>query len=58
MTRVALYLRLSDEDRDKLTKEERSESIKNQEKMLRNYAYQHQWEIVAIYDDVGIPSFM
>ena len=51
MTRVALYLRLSDEDRDKLTKEERSESIKNQEKMLRNYAYQHQWEIVAIYDD-------
>ena len=42
MMRVALYLRLSDEDRDKLTKEERSESIKNQEKMLRNYAYQQQ----------------
>ena len=28
--RVVLYLRLSDEDRDKLSKEELSESIKNQ----------------------------
>ena len=31
MERVVLYLRLSDEDRDKLTPKERSESIKNQE---------------------------
>ena len=34
--RVVLYLRLSDEDRNKLSKEELSESIKNQEIMLSN----------------------
>lgn len=51
MMRVVLYLRLSDEDRDKLTPIERSESIKNQEKMLRDYALRQNWKIVAIYDD-------
>ena len=35
LIRVVLYLRLSDEDRNKLTKEQISESIKNQEIMLR-----------------------
>ena len=49
--RVVLYLRLSDEDRDKLTKEQKSESIKNQENMLRDYAENQNWKIVAIYDD-------
>ena len=51
MERVVLYLRLSDEDRDKLTPKERSESIKNQEKMLQDYALRQNWSIVAIYDD-------
>lgn len=49
--RVALYLRLSDEDHDKLTEEELSESIKNQENMLKNYAKENNWEIVGIYQD-------
>ncbi len=38
-----LYLRLSDEDRDKLTKEQISKSIKNQELMLREYAENEGW---------------
>lgn len=50
--RVVLYLRLSDEDRDKLTKEELSKSIKNQEILLRDFASEYEnWEIVAIYND-------
>lgn len=49
--RVVLYLRLSDEDRDKLTKEEVSESIKNQEIMLKKYASEQNWNIVGIYND-------
>ena len=44
-------MRLSDEDKDKLTKEELSESIKNQEKMLKNYALKHNFNIVGIYND-------
>ena len=35
--RTVLYLRLSDEDKNKLSKEELSQSIKNQEIMLRDY---------------------
>lgn len=49
--RVALYLRLSKEDLDKLTPEERSESIKNQEIMLRAYAEDNGWKIIGVYDD-------
>lgn len=49
--RVVLYLRLSDEDRDKLTKEQKSESIKNQKQMLTSYALGQSWQIIHIYDD-------
>lgn len=49
--RVVLYLRLSKEDLDKLTPEERSESIKNQEIMLKSYALDNSWQIVGVYDD-------
>lgn len=49
--RVVLYLRLSDEDRDKLSKEELSESIKNQEVMLRNYAEEKGFKIIGVYND-------
>ncbi len=50
-TKAALYLRLSDEDRDKLTKDELSESIKNQELMLKEYALNEGWQIVGVYSD-------
>lgn len=49
--KVVLYLRLSKEDLDKLSPEERSESIKNQELMLREYAEEHNWQIVGVYED-------
>ncbi len=51
MNKVILYLRLSDEDRNKLTKDELSESIKNQELMLREYAENEGWRIVGVYSD-------
>ena len=51
LIRVVLYLRLSDEDRDKLTKEQISKSIKNQELMLREYAENEGWQIVGVYND-------
>ena len=51
LVRVVLYLRLSDEDRDKLTKEQISKSIKNQELMLREYAENEGWQIVGVYND-------
>ena len=35
--RVGIYLRLSQEDRDKQSKEDDSESIKNQRNMLLDY---------------------
>ena len=49
--RAVLYERLSREDGDKLTKEEKSESIKNQDLMLRNYAIDHGYEVVGVYND-------
>lgn len=51
LRRVALYLRLSKEDLDKLSPEERSESIKNQERMLRDKAEEEGWQIVDVYID-------
>lgn len=49
--KVVLYLRLSKEDLDKLTIEERSESIKNQELMLREYAEKQGWQVIGVYED-------
>ena len=51
LIRVVLYLRLSDEDRDKLTSDQISKSIKNQELMLRKYAENEGFKIVGVYDD-------
>lgn len=48
---VALYLRLSDEDKNKLTKTEASESIKNQEMILKDFAKENNWQIYKIYND-------
>lgn len=47
--KTAIYLRLSDED--KLKVDNLSESIKNQEIMLRDYALEQGFEIVSVYND-------
>ena len=48
---VAIYCRLSAEDRDKLSKEDESRSIQNQKSLLIGYANQQEWEIYQIYCD-------
>ncbi len=49
--KVAIYCRLSQEDRNKKTKEDDSESIKNQKIMLQEYAKDQEWEIQGVYSD-------
>jgi len=51
MTRVAIYLRLSQEDEDKLNPTDFSQSIQNQRLMLENLTYKNGWEIYDIYSD-------
>ncbi len=48
-TTVAIYCRLSEEDKDKVTGD--SGSIENQKNMLQDYAKAHHWEIFRIYSD-------
>lgn len=50
LIRVFLYLRLSDEERNKLTKEQISKSIKNQDLMLNEHAKNEGWQIVDVYN--------
>ena len=47
--KVAIYCRLSKEDEEK----DRSESIKNQESSLLNYALERNWQVVDCYLDDG-----
>lgn len=47
--KTAIYLRLSDED--KLKVDNLSESIKNQEIMLKDYAREQGFEVVNVYND-------
>lgn len=49
MQKVAIYIRLSKEDDNKIESE--SESIQNQRYMLTSYAYEKDWEIYKIYSD-------
>ena len=49
--KVAIYCRLSEEDRDKENKEDDSRSIQNQKNMLIEYAMRNKWEIQGIYSD-------
>lgn len=50
--RVAIYCRLSQEDRNKKNKEDESESIKNQKIMLTEYANSNEdWDIVGTFVD-------
>ncbi|MCM1488468.1 MAG: recombinase family protein, partial [Firmicutes bacterium] len=49
--KVAIYCRLSEEDRNKKNKNDDSESIQNQKTLLLQYAMDHDWEVVGIYSD-------
>lgn len=49
--KVAIYCRLSEEDRNKKSKNDDSGSIQNQKLMLTEYAFDHHWEIYKIYSD-------
>lgn len=51
MSRVAIYCRLSDEDRDKTSPEQYSESIQNQKNLLTMYCVDRGWDIYKIYCD-------
>lgn len=48
---VAIYCRLSAEDRDKQNREDDSRSIQNQKSMLISYASRQGWDIYQIYSD-------
>lgn len=49
--RVAIYCRLSEEDRNKQSETDDSSSIQNQKSMLIQYAFDQDWEIYNIYSD-------
>ena len=52
LIRVGIYLRLSNEDKDKINKDETSESIKNQRNMLIDYIEKHsEFTLVDEYCD-------
>lgn len=51
MDKVAIYCRLSDEDRNKTSELDVSESIQNQKQMLTRFAIEKKWEIYKIYSD-------
>lgn len=48
---VAIYCRLSAEDRDKLNAGDDSRSIQNQKSMLVTYALENGWKIYKVYSD-------
>jgi DNA invertase Pin-like site-specific DNA recombinase len=49
--RVAIYCRLSEEDRNKENEEDDSTSIQNQKLMLTEYAIRQNWNIQGVYSD-------
>lgn len=51
VSRAAIYVRLSKEDRNKLNKGDDSESIINQQTMLLDYCKDHQLDVYDIYND-------
>jgi site-specific DNA recombinase len=51
MQKVAIYCRLSDEDRNKINPSRESESIQNQKAMLTAYAKENNMDIYKIYCD-------
>lgn len=59
-TKVAIYCRLSEEDKNKTNKYDDSNSIKNQKALLIEYCINNDWETYNIYSDDdysgGIPN--
>lgn len=51
MVNVAIYCRLSDEDRNKQNAFDESESIQNQKSMLTDYCRERNWDVFDIYCD-------
>ncbi|MBC2579727.1 recombinase family protein [Clostridium sp. DJ247] len=51
MSKVAIYCRLSDEDKNKKSSIDDSESIQNQKNLLMKYALEKGWNIYKIYSD-------
>lgn len=51
MQRVGGYVRLSDEDKNKLNKNDESESIQNQKKLIIEYCKKNNWELYDLYCD-------
>lgn len=49
--KVAIYCRLSEEDKNKKFETDDSNSIQNQKSMLIQYAIEHGWELYNIYSD-------
>ena len=49
--KVAIYCRLSEEDRNKQSEKDDSNSIQNQKSMLLQYAMAQGWEVFNIYSD-------
>ncbi len=49
--KAGIYVRLSEEDKDKKNPLDESRSIINQKELLRNYASERGWEIYDIYCD-------
>ncbi|MFG6330363.1 MAG: recombinase family protein [Lachnospiraceae bacterium] len=49
--RAVLYLRLSKEDSDKISKGDDSASIKNQRLLLTDYALAHEFKVIRVYSD-------
>ena len=49
--KVGVYCRLSNEDRDKVNKNDDSDSIVNQRSMCVKYAVSRNWDVVDIYVD-------
>ncbi|MBP3608915.1 MAG: recombinase family protein, partial [Lachnospiraceae bacterium] len=49
--KVAIYCRLSEEDRNKQSATDDSNSIQNQKTMLLQYAMDQGWELYNIYSD-------
>ena len=51
MNKVAIYCRLSEEDRDKKCASDDSNSIQNQKSMLLEHAISQGWDVSGIYSD-------
>ena len=52
--KVAIYCRLSEEDRNKQFETDDSNSIQNQKTMLLQYAMEQGWELYNIYSDEAV----